>query len=70
MIDSRKLQSMLESGGQAGYDGAKRRKGPKVHIAVDTLGHLPTLKVTAANEGDRELLASLANRYSRSPITP
>lgn len=39
-IDSRTLQSTPESGGRAGYDGAKRRKGSKVHISVDTLGHL------------------------------
>jgi transposase len=40
VIDSRTLQSTPESGACAGYDGAKRRKGSKVHIAVDTLGHL------------------------------
>ena len=32
-IDSRTLQSTPQSGGRAGYDGAKRRKGSKVHIA-------------------------------------
>ena len=36
-IDSRTLQSKPESGARAGYDGATRRKGSKVHIAVDTL---------------------------------
>jgi transposase len=45
-IDSRTLQSTPESGARAGYDGAKRRKGSKVHIAVDTLGHLLALRVT------------------------
>jgi transposase len=39
--------------GRAGYDGAKRRKGSKVHLAVDTLGHLLSLHVTAADEQDR-----------------
>jgi transposase len=34
--DSRTLQSSPESGHRAGYDGAKRRKGSKVHLAVDT----------------------------------
>lgn len=38
ILDSRTLQSTRESGGRAGYDGAKRRKGSKVHLAVDTLG--------------------------------
>jgi transposase len=40
IFDSRTLQSTPESGARAGYDGAKRRKGSKVHLAVDTLGHL------------------------------
>ena len=51
IIDSRTLQSTPESGGRAGYDGAKRRKGSKAHIAVDTLGHLLALRVTPANSG-------------------
>jgi transposase len=38
ILDSRTLQSTPESGGRAGYDGAKKRKGSKVHAAVDTLG--------------------------------
>jgi transposase len=53
ILDSRTLQSTPESGGRAGYDGAKKRKGSKVHVAVDTLGHLWALKVTAAHEQDR-----------------
>src|SRR5215468_4681680 len=53
IFDSRTLQSTVESGRRAGYDGAKRRKGNKVHFAVDTLGHLLALCVTAANEQDR-----------------
>ena len=59
-IDSRTLQSTPESGARAGYDGAKRRKGSKVHIAVDTLGHLLALRVTSADQGDREQVAALA----------
>lgn len=38
IMDSRTLQSTPESGRRARYDGGKRRKGSKVHIAVDTLG--------------------------------
>lgn len=53
LVDSRTLQSTPESGARAGYDGAKRRKGSKVHAAVDTLGHLLALKVTSAAEQDR-----------------
>src|SRR5258707_7649582 len=38
VVDSRTLQSTPESGARGGYDGAKRRKGSKVHAAVDTQG--------------------------------
>lgn len=60
VMDSRTLQSTPESGERAGYDGAKRRKGSKVHLAVDTLGHLLTLHVTAADEQDRAQVDQLA----------
>jgi transposase len=60
ILDSRTLQSTPESGGRAGYDGAKRRKGSKVHLAVDTLGDLLTLLVTPANEQDRAQVEALA----------
>lgn len=60
IFDSRTLRSSPESGQRAGYDGAKRRKGSKVHIAVDTLGHLLALHVTPANEQDRAQVAQLA----------
>src|SRR5437763_550610 len=60
--DSRTLQSTPESGGRAGYDGAKKRKGNKVHLAVDTLGHLLALSVTAASEQDRAQVAELAEK--------
>jgi transposase len=62
IIDSRTLQSTPESGRRAGYDGAKRRKGSKVHLAVDTLGHLLALCVTAADEQDRAQVSELAKR--------
>ena len=42
ICDSRTVQSTPASGTRAGYDGAKRRRGSKVHRAVDTLGHLQT----------------------------
>jgi transposase len=62
VIDSRTLQSSPESGARAGYDGAKRRKGSKVHVVVDTLGHLLTLLVTPANEQDRAQVGQLAEQ--------
>ena len=60
IFDSRTLQSTPESGQRAGYDGAKRRKGSKVHVAVDTLGHLLAAVVTPANEQGRAQVSSLA----------
>ena len=59
ILDSRTLQSTPESGAEAGYDGAKKRKGRKVHLAVDTLGHLLALHVTPANEQDRAQVGQL-----------
>ena len=60
VLDARTLQSTPESGGRAGYDGAKRRKGSKVHMAVDTLGHLLALHVTPATVDDRAEVGRLA----------
>ena len=40
IFDGRTLQSTCESRPRASYDGYKRKKGSKVHMAVDTLGHL------------------------------
>ncbi len=60
VIDSRTLRSTPESGARAGYDGHKKKKGSKLHMVVDTLGHLLTLRVTPANENDRIPVAELA----------
>jgi transposase len=60
ILDSRTLQSTPSSGARAGYDGAKRRKGAKVHAAVDTLGHVLALRVSAASEQDRAQVGALA----------
>ena len=65
IFDSRTLQSTPESGPRAGYDGYKRRKGSKVHIAVDTMGNLLALHVTPANEQDRDQVAVLAEAVQR-----
>src|SRR6266545_101181 len=60
ILDSRTLQSTPESGARAGFDGHKKRKGSKVHMAVDTLGHLLARHVTPANEQDRGQVGELA----------
>jgi transposase len=60
IFDGRTMQSTPESGERAGYDGYKRKKGSKVHIAVDTLGYLLAVKVTPASEQERTQVKELA----------
>jgi transposase len=62
IMDSRTLQSTPESGTRAGYDGAKRRRGSKVHTAVDIMGSLVAAQVTAADEQDRSQVGALARQ--------
>jgi transposase len=59
IVDARTLRSTPESGARAGYDGAKRKKGSKLHAAVDTLGHLLALHVTPADVDDRAEVGKL-----------
>lgn len=65
ILDSRTLRSTPESGSRGGYDGAKRKKGSKIHAAVDTLGELLALSVGPANEDDREQVGRLAEEIQR-----
>lgn len=60
IFDGRTMQSTPESGERAGYDGHKRKKGSKIHLAVDTLGYLLSLHVTPANEQERAQVKQLA----------
>jgi transposase len=60
ILDGRTVQSSPESGARAGWDGHKRRKGSKVHLAVDTLGLLLALRVTPASAQERAQVAELA----------
>ena len=53
ILNGRTRQSTPESGERASDDGDKRKKGSKEHVAVDPLGYLLALKVTAANEQER-----------------
>lgn len=62
ILDGRTVQSTPESGARAGYDGHKRRKGSKTHIAVDTLGLLLAVHVTPANEQERAQVATLVEQ--------
>jgi hypothetical protein len=51
--ERRTLQPSPKSGHRAGYDGAKRKGGSEIHIAVETWAHLPALHVTSPHEQDR-----------------
>jgi transposase len=66
ILDARTIQSTPESGGRAGYDGHKKRRGSKVHVAVDTLGHLLALHVTPANEQERAQVTELAQQVQEA----
>jgi transposase len=61
ILDARTMQSTPESGARAGSDGHKRRKGSKVHAAIDTLGHLLALVVTPASAQERAQVEELAS---------
>jgi transposase len=62
VLDGRTLQSTPESGHRAGYDGHKKKKGSKTHVAVDTLGHLLALVVTPASEQERAQVEALTRQ--------
>jgi transposase len=66
ILDSRTLRSTPESGHRGGYDGHKGKKGSKVHAAVDTLGHLLALRVSPANEDDREEVEKLSEEIQEA----
>ena len=62
ILDGRVLRSTPESGHRAGYSGAKRTKGSKVRLAVDTLGLFLALFVTPADVDERKVVDELAKR--------
>lgn len=66
IFDGRTMQSSPESGERAGYDGHKRKKGSKIHMAVDTLGYLLALEVTPANEQERAQVQQLAEEVQEA----
>jgi transposase len=68
-IDSQSVKAADTVGANSrGYDGGKKINGRKRHIAVDTLGLVLAIMVTAASVQDRDgafqLLALLRERFS------
>jgi transposase len=60
------MDTVGEASGQ-GYGGAKRRRGSKVHISVDTLGHLLALVVPPANAQDWAQVTALTLEVVKLP---
>jgi hypothetical protein len=54
--------STPESGPRAGDDGATRQRGSRGQMAVDTLGPLLAVHVTAAHAQERAPVGQLAER--------
>jgi transposase len=65
IVNSPMLCSTCESGLRAGYDRDIKRSGSKIHIVVDTLGHLLALSVTPAHQGERSQVESLCEQLQK-----
>lgn len=62
IVDSQSVKSTGVGGQQRGYDGAKKVKGRKRHLLVDTQGLVLKVKVHAASVMDRDGIKPLMER--------
>ena len=60
IFDGRTMQSTPESGARAGFDGHKKKKGSKIHAAVDTLGNLLAATTSCATSAKNNQRAAAA----------
>jgi putative transposase len=59
IVDSQSVKTTGVGGEERGYDGAKKLKGRKRHLLVDTQGLVLIAKVHSANVTDRDVIKLL-----------
>ena len=64
VVDSQSVKT-TEAGGPRGFDAAKKIKGRKRHVAVDTLGLPIECQITPADRQDRDALAPVLREVRR-----
>jgi putative transposase len=69
IVDSQSIKTTGVGGKERGYDGAKKVKGRKRHLLVDTQGLVLMAKVHSANITDRDAIKILLGPASGTAIS-